>query len=103
MKNTFLIALITIMTQLTASQAKAWWYMNAQIQVSPHVVQGTVYNPLPYPIYCSGWVFGQIQTGQNLYAWIESWITPGTYQYVYVYANAPHYFLNGNSQIYCRY
>jgi len=102
MKNLFLIALISISTSLISPLAQAWWRLNAQVHVSTHVVTGTVYNTLPYPIYCAGWVFGQIQTGQNLYAWIGSWIAPGTYHYVYVYANAPRYFLSGNSEIYCQ-
>ena len=102
MKQFTLAMMLALATVLSSSQADAWWYMNAQVQINPHVVQGTVYNSLPYPIYCEGRVFGQVQTGQWLHAWMRNWVAPGTYQYVYVYANAPRYFINANSEIYCR-
>jgi hypothetical protein len=102
MKKRFSAILITFCTHLISAQALAWWPMNTQIQVTPYVVQGTVYNWLPYPIYCEGRVLGQLQTGQWFYSWMSNWIAPVTYQYIYVYANGPFYFVNGYAEVYCR-
>jgi hypothetical protein len=103
MKKLLSALLITLCTHLIPTQALAWWPMTAHIQVTPYVVQGTLYNSLSHLIYCEGRVYGQLQTRQWIYAWVRNWIAPGSYQYAYVYANAPFYFINGYSEIYCRY
>jgi len=97
-----LSTIFVLMATFAAPSASAWWLAPTDIQINPHVVHASVFNGYPFAIYCEGRVFGQVQNGQWLHSWIRSWIAPGTYAYVYIYANPPFFFVNANSEVYCR-
>lgn len=81
----------------------AWaWIPHMQYQITPHAVQVTVMNPTPYPAFCQGYVFGQVQTGGALNSWFSSFVPPGGYSYAYVYVNYPYYFVNAWANINCQ-
>lgn len=92
--------LALVMTLLFSSASLAW-IPNMQFFVNPQYAQVQVNNPTPAPAYCEGYTFGLTQTGMTVNAWFSAWVPPYGFQYAYVYANGPFYFVNAWANISC--
>lgn len=86
---------------LVPAMSYAWWTPQVQHSVTPYYVQAQVNNPSPYPVFCQGYVYGNTQMGQSVYAWFTSTVPGYGYAYAYVYANPPYIFVSAWSEIYC--
>lgn len=80
------------------------WQANAHISVSKLRVTATVINQGLRPIKCSGFTYGQTQSGFVASSWMNSQVLPpGGYAHFYVYTNAYNPFVNGWADVRCFY
>lgn len=76
---------------------------NAYVQVNSLNITAEVANPYQQPIYCSGRVIGMTYSGHTLYAYVNTVVPAFGYRYAYVYTNAHNPFVNGWSEVVCRF
>ncbi|KHD88225.1 MAG: hypothetical protein OM95_09940 [Bdellovibrio sp. ArHS] len=80
----------------------AWWVPQMQFQVTPQWAAVQVYNYTGVNAFCQGQVFGLTQTGVWMNSWFQVWVPAGGFQYAYVYANGPYYFVNATANVQCQ-
>ena len=97
-----MIALAMIFLPLTAN-AYYWFPANPQMNITPLQTTAVVYNPYVYPIFCQGRVDAQTYYGPVIFGYMNTWVQPGQYAYVYVYTNYGNPFINAWGQIFCGY
>jgi hypothetical protein len=78
------------------------WVPPMSFQVTPQYAQVQVSNPSPYNTFCQGYVYGVTQAGFSVNSWFSSYLPAYGYQFAYVYAYAPYYFVNAWAQIQCQ-
>ena len=102
MKKLFITLAASLTILVATATACAWWQADARINVRRRIVEAAVYNGLPGPIYCQGYVFGRTYQGQVLNVRMAGFVPPGRYAYVYVYTNEMNPFIAGWANIQCR-
>ena len=105
MKNYFILAAVFAIVIGATAHAQSWFAVNANITVNTAYAQATVQNTFGAPIYCQGYVYGQLFSGSQANNWMETWILPGAYGQVYLYATNPQMdpIVQGWADINCRY
>lgn len=84
--------------------AQAFFPVNPILQVRPDLIVAQVYNPYYEPLFCQGYVYGVTASGLQASAYLGQVIAPGSYRYVRLQANPwINPFVNGWSQIFCRF
>ncbi len=78
---------LTILAMLSFSASA--FQMQANCQFNRSVGQCSVYNNWGVPVFCTLRAQGQVASGAYGYAYEQATIYPGSYAYVYVYANNP--------------
>lgn len=94
---------IFVITLLMCQLNYAWWQPASQFNITPHAVTVTIVNPTHYWIFCQGRVVGVTQFNFWAQSWMQNWIAPGTFQQAQTYAYFPSFFINGFTDIRCRY
>lgn len=95
------LAIVGLLT-VSATDAKAWFNISANIYVSSNKITAKVYNNSNRPWQCRGKVYGETQLGQWSNQWFNLNIYPGYYinPYLDTWGNA--YFIKGNAEVQCR-
>ena len=85
--------------------AQSWFAANAKIDVNTAYAQATVQNSYNRPIYCKGYVYGRTYSGFEGKSWMDTWVYPGQFAYINVYAQSPQIdpMTNGWANIKCRF
>ncbi len=95
----FLCSLSVISTSAFAQFFPA----NARMSVFPGQVRAEVFNSNYEPIVCEGYVFGRTASGMELNAFFRDIIPGGQFRHAFVYTNPYNPFMNGWSNINCRF
>jgi len=80
---------IAALSFLMLSTSAFAFQMQANCQFNRSVGQCSVYNSWGVPVYCTLRAQGQVASGAYGYAYENVTVYPGSYAYVYVYANNP--------------
>ncbi|MGE3609888.1 MAG: hypothetical protein AB7I27_09915 [Bacteriovoracaceae bacterium] len=96
--------IFTALLSLSFSAFAQWFPGQANLSIYPGQISVQVYNPYPYPIVCSGTVFGVTYRGVTLNAMFAETVLPvGRFSYANLYTNPYDPFMNGWANISCRY
>lgn len=93
--------LIALLGFVAPATSFAWAPM-MQFQITPNYAAVQVSNPYGFNAICSGNVYGLTQTGIWTNAWFQAIVPAGGYQYAYVYATYPYYFVSATAQVDCQ-
>lgn len=94
----------TLMSLSMAASAYYWFPAQYQVQVLPGQVSAQIFNGQPYPIVCSGQVFGQTYAGPVLTSgFFEHYLLPGANRFAFVFTNAFAPFVHGWANLNCRF
>ena len=100
LKVFFVVFALTLVSSAFAQFFPARVY----VTVHPGQVTAEVFNPYYEPIICNGQVFGQTAGGPLFNAFFAQQFMPaGSYRYAVVYTNGFNPFVNGWSNIQCRF
>ena len=89
---------------LTSSAFAQWFPARTQVTVLPQLISVQVFNPYLSPVICNGQVFGQTLSGSIYSAhFVEQYINVGGFRFAYVQTTAYSPFVNGWTNIHCRY
>ena len=96
------LALSTLSLAVSAPKASAFM-VQAQIQISANTVTAEVYNALAQTLVCGVRVDGQRNDGFVENSFAQLVLTPGAYEYAYVYTTYPFLFINGQAFADCNF
>lgn len=97
------LMLISCWAVVTSAYAQ-FFPAQAFVRVLPVQVSAQVVNPHFQPIVCSGQVFGQTAYGITLNAhFVEQMLPPGGHRFAFVQTTPYQPFINGWSNIHCRF
>jgi hypothetical protein len=102
MKTKFL--LVALFMIFSTSSFAQFFPARANVIVLPNMVSVEVYNPHYETIICNGQVFGQTFNGLLLNTFFhEQFMPAGTMRFAYVHTLPGNPFVNGWSNIHCRF
>lgn len=83
---------LAILAMLAApvTQAQPYWFqMGMNCNYNPGVATCVVHNAGLTPMYCEMRADGQMASGHFVYGYLNDWVPPGQYRYVYVNSAGP--------------
>lgn len=96
--------IVAALMAFAGSAFAQWFPARVQVTVLPGQVAAQVFNPFPQPLICSGQVFGQTVQGQVFTTFFAEQLMPaGGYRFAFVQTTPYLPFVNGWTNIACRY
>ena len=96
MKN-LILSVLFVLAPLTSFA----WAPHTQYYMTPQYAQVQIYNPTYATAFCQGYTYGMTQAGQTVYSFFSAYVPPYGFQYAYIYANGPFYFINAWADLDC--
>ncbi|CAG0974353.1 hypothetical protein MTYP_01407 [Methylophilaceae bacterium] len=67
-----------------------WFAVNMNCTYTPEKATCTIQNNGSIPMFCNLRADGQLANNQVIYTYLNDWVPPGQFRYVYVYTSPPY-------------